>query len=411
MKKIILSCVAMMAAFFSVSNVSAQGVKIHKVGGEVIDIPAAELDFIEAYDAANPFEGVWKMKKLVTDKAYMDNTWGGMATYGDAFPAFNAQDQLTFENGKVIPNLQSTLKNFFTGEATYEVVPGTYGLHTGVGAVADLTILKVTGVNRNFDAASSSESNVAYIGVRTIEDEDADVSGVMLLDVYLLDYEATGFAPELKEFGMYGPDMDGNPYMAYVTGMYINFVMEKVGEVTPAPAKKFYEKTWTMSKLVTDKAYMDNTWGGMATYGDAFPAFNAQDQLTFENGKVIPNLQSTLKNFFTGEATYEVVPGTYGLHTGVGAVADLTILKVTGVNRNFDAASSSESNVAYIGVRTIEDEDADVSGVMLLDVYLLDYEATGFAPELKEFGMYGPDMDGNPYMAYVTGMYINFIMK
>jgi hypothetical protein len=226
MKKIILSCVAMMAAFFSVSNVSAQGVKIHKVGGEVIDIPAAELDFIEAYDAANPFEGVWKMKKLVTDKAYMDNTWGGMATYGDAFPAFNAQDQLTFENGKVIPNLQSTLKNFFTGEATYEVVPGTYGLHTGVGAVADLTILKVTGVNRNFDAASSSESNVAYIGVRTIEDEDADVSGVMLLDVYLLDYEATGFAPELKEFGMYGPDMDGNPYMAYVTGMYINFIMK-----------------------------------------------------------------------------------------------------------------------------------------------------------------------------------------
>ena len=411
MKKIILSCVAMMAAFFSVSNVSAQGVKIHKVGGEVIDIPAAELDFIEAYDAANPFEGVWKMKKLVTDKAYMDNTWGGMATYGDAFPAFNDQDQLTFENGKVIPNLQSTLKNFFTGEATYEVVPGTYSLHTGVGAVADLTILKVTGVNRNFDAASSSESNVAYIGVRTIEDEDADVSGVMLLDVYLLDYEATGFAPELKEFGMYGPDMDGNPYMAYVTGMYINFVMEKVGEVTPAPAKKFYEKTWTMSKLVTDKAYMDNTWGGMATYGDAFPAFNDQDQLTFENGKVIPNLQSTLKNFFTGEATYEVVPGTYSLHTGVGAVADLTILKVTGVNRNFDAASSSESNVAYIGVRTIEDEDADVSGVMLLDVYLLDYEATGFAPELKEFGMYGPDMDGNPYMAYVTGMYINFIMK
>jgi hypothetical protein len=205
--------------------------------------------------------------------------------------------------------------------------------------------------------------------------------------------------------------MDGNPYMAYVTGMYINFVMEKVGEVTPAPAKKFYEKTWTMSKLVTDKAYMDNTWGGMATYGDAFPAFNAQDQLTFENGKVIPNLQSTLKNFFTGEATYEVVPGTYGLHTGVGAVADLTILKVTGVNRNFDAASTSESNVAYIGVRAVEDEDAEEAGQMMLDVYLLDYEATSFATELKEFGMYGPDMDGNPYMAYVTGMYINFIMK
>ena len=205
--------------------------------------------------------------------------------------------------------------------------------------------------------------------------------------------------------------MEGNPYMAYMAGMYINFLMEKVGEVTPAPAKKFYEKSWTMSKLVTDKAAMDATWGGMATYGDAFPVFNAADQLTFENGKLTPALQSTLKNFFTGEATYEELPGTYSLHTGVGAVAELTILKVTGVNRNFDAASTSESNVAYIGLREIEDEDADEAGTMLLDVYLIDYESSSFATELKEFGMYAPDMEGNPYLAYMAGMYINFIMK
>ena len=414
MKKIILSCVALVAAFFCASTVSAQGVKIYKQNGEVIDIPASQLDRIEAYDVTETgadYEGVWKMKKLVTDAAYMSETWGGSATYGDAFPAFNANDQLTIGNGKLTPALQSTLKNFFTGEATYEVMPGTYSLHTGVGAVAELTILKVTGVNRNFDAASTSESNVAYIGLRTIEDEDADEAGVMLLDVYLIDYEATSFATELKEFGMYSPDMAGNPYMAYSTGMFINFLMEKVGEVTPTPAKKFYEKSWTMSKLVTDAAYMSETWGGSATYGDAFPAFNAADQLTFENGKLTPALQSTLKNFFTGEATYEELPGTYSLHTGVGAVAELTILKVTGVNRNFDAASTSESNVAYIGLRQIEDEDADEAGLMLLDVYLIDYEATSFATELKEFGMYAPDMDGNPYMAYATGMYINFIMK
>ena len=230
MKKIILSCVALVAAFFCASTTSAQGIKIYKQSGEVIDIPASQLDYIEAYDAAEAgpaFEGTWKMRKLVTDKEFMDATWGGMATYGDAFPAFNAADELTFADGKLTPALQSTLKNFFTGEATYEVLPGTYKLHTGVGAIAELTILKVTGVNRNFDAASTSESNVAYIGVRTIEDEDADEAGVMLLDVYLIDYEATSFATELKEFGMYAPDMDGNPYMAYVTGMFINFLMEK----------------------------------------------------------------------------------------------------------------------------------------------------------------------------------------
>jgi hypothetical protein len=166
-----------------------------------------------------------------------------------------------------------------------------------------------------------------------------------------------------------------------------------------------------MKKLVTDKAAMDATWGGMATYGDAFPAFNANDQLTIGGGQITPALQSTLKNFFTGNATYEELPGTYSLHTGVGAIAELTILKVTGVNRNFDAASTSESNVAYIGLRQIEDEDADEAGTMLLDVYLIDYESTSFATELKEFGMYAPDMAGNPYLAYMAGMYINFIMK
>ena len=48
---------------------------------------------------------------------------------------------------------------------------------------------------------------------------------------------------------------------------------------------------------------------------------------------------------------------------------------------------------------------------MLLDVYLIDYESSSFATELKEFGMYAPDMEGNPYLAYMAGMYINFIMK
>lgn len=67
--------------------------------------------------------------------------------------------------------------------------------------------------------------------------------------------------------------------------------------------------------------------------------------------------------------------------------------------------------MAYIGLREIEDEDADEAGTMLLDVYLIDYESSSFATELKEFGMYSPDMEGNPYMAYMAGMYINFIMK
>ena len=230
MKKNMLKlCVAFMAAFFCASTVSAQGVKIYKADGQVIDIPAAELNYIEAYDAAasaNFFEGTWKMKKLVTTKEGMTAYWGGMATFeGDGYPVFNAADEITFADGKLIPSLQSSLKNFFIGEATYEVIPGTYTIHTNDFATVDLTVLKVTGVNRNFDAASTSEDNVAYIGLRLVEDEDADEAGIMMLDVYLIDFVATSFAPELVPF--YGGDMDGNPYMAASTGMYINFLMDK----------------------------------------------------------------------------------------------------------------------------------------------------------------------------------------
>ena len=42
-----------------------------------------------------------------------------MITFGDAFPAFEAEDEITFKDGKIIPNLKSNLKNFFIGEATY----------------------------------------------------------------------------------------------------------------------------------------------------------------------------------------------------------------------------------------------------------------------------------------------------
>ena len=167
MKKNILSCVALMAAFFCASTVSAQGVKIHKVGGETIDIPAAELDYIEVYDApaaAPAFEGTWKMKKLVTDRTYMEDTWGAMGiTYGEAYPEFTADDELTFKDGKIIPNLKSNFKNFFIGEATFEIIDPAYVLRTGMGASATLTLLKVKGVNRNFDANSKSEDDEAYM--------------------------------------------------------------------------------------------------------------------------------------------------------------------------------------------------------------------------------------------------------
>lgn len=276
MKKIILSCVAMMAAFFCVSNVSAQGVKIHKAGGEVIDIPAAELDFIEAYDAAqaaDPFEGTWKMKKLFTDQVSMYEAWGGMVNFGDAFPAFEAEDELTFKDGKIIPNLKSNLKNFFIGEATYEVVNEAYVIHPTAmtGAGVTVTELKVKGVNRNFDANSKSEDDEAYIGVRLVEDEDADEAGIYFLEVYLFDYKSTSFALEWSEYGMYP---DEKPQATF-SDMPIYFSMTRNGaanarrRVSPNVVSGWQELNQTILTNAYSVVFVGASWSGPSNLAKA----------------------------------------------------------------------------------------------------------------------------------------------
>lgn len=227
MKKIIISCVALVATFICAATVSAQGIKIHKVGStDVINIPASELDYIETYDAPAPFEGTWKMKKLNTDKAYMDNNWNSgydMITFGDTYPTFNSEDQITFADGKIIPNFKSTLKNYFIGEATYEIVDEKYTIHPtlSIDSEREVTLLKVKGVNRNFDPNSISEDDEAFIGVRLVEDDDADEPGIFYLEIYLIDYESTSFAPEWN--GWYNTEKP----VANIGGMAIFFSMEK----------------------------------------------------------------------------------------------------------------------------------------------------------------------------------------
>ena len=165
--------------------------------------------------------------------------------------------------------------------------------------------------------------------------------------------------------------------------------------------------TWVMNSLVTDKEAMDATWGGMATYENGYPAFNAEDELTID-ATLVPSFKSDFKNFFIGEATYEGAGTFDGVRVGMQKI-NLSVIKVTGVNRYFSATEQSEDKVAYIGVRNIEDEETHET---LLDVYLIDYESHSFAPEMLEYeGMYAPFDEDHPYVAAMTGMYINFTMK
>ena len=146
----------------------------------------------------------------------------GMITFGDAFPAFEAEDEITFKDGKIIPNLKSNLKNFFIGEATYTEA-GTWTLKDM--QPIDLTLLKVKGVNRDFSANSKSENDEAYIGVRVVEDEDADVAVKYLLEVYLIDYVPTDFATTAVSYECYVPDETG--CCAWMSGTYIQFTMSQ----------------------------------------------------------------------------------------------------------------------------------------------------------------------------------------
>lgn len=165
--------------------------------------------------------GTWVMNELVTDKDAMVNAWYVSASEYDNFPEFDATDEMTID-ATIVPGFKSGLKNFFIGEATYEPA-GSYNLHVGMQTV-ELSVLKVTGVNRNFSATSTSENNVAFIGVRNFKDDNQNT----ILDVYLIDYVPTDFAASAVSYYCYEPDEHG--YCAYMTGCFVNFTMKKKAE-------------------------------------------------------------------------------------------------------------------------------------------------------------------------------------
>ena len=201
-----------------------------------------------------------------------------------------------------------------------------------------------------------------------------------------------------------------------IGGQYPTVKVQLIGSVV-----KNMQGSWVMNQLVTDQAKMTEDWYDMYDF-TGFPEFNEEDALTIAGtvqfdeedavtiaGTIQPDFKSAFKDFFIGEAKYEYA-GTYYLRTGMfGQGIDLTVLKLTGVNRFFSETEVSEDNTAYIGVRIIKDENTNAD---LLDVYLIDYISHAWAPQLIEEGWFysAPDNE-HPYYAYSTGAFINFTMK
>jgi len=164
--------------------------------------------------------GTWVMNELKTTKENVSTMWGASIDEYATWPEFDATDEMTI-GATITPAFNSTLKNFFIGEATYEDA-GSYTL-MGFPAV-EMQILKVTGVNRDFSANSKSANNVAYIGVKNIDDGE----GGMLLDVYLIDFVPTDFAATAVACDCYVPNDKG--FCATMSDTYVNFTMKKKAE-------------------------------------------------------------------------------------------------------------------------------------------------------------------------------------
>lgn len=232
MKKLILSCIAIMAAFVCASTVNAQGFRVHtkQMGstGWVRLFPRTSVNFVDTYDnnTSEPtITGTWKIKELKSTAEAMSAANWDMVTFGDAYPSFNAEDKITFAaDGTFTPDFKSNLKNFFKGAGTY-VAADEYDFHPDAvaGSATTVKMLKLKGVNRNFDATSTSEDDEAYIGYRMVEDEDADEAGVYFMEVYLLDYKSTSFAPEFEDYFFYSAEKP----TAATSGMAILFTMTK----------------------------------------------------------------------------------------------------------------------------------------------------------------------------------------
>lgn len=165
--------------------------------------------------------------------------------------------------------------------------------------------------------------------------------------------------------------------------------------------------TWVMDSFVTDKTYMNSLWGLGEAELNGLPEFNANDTFTFSGDgsdglTLTTSLQSEWKNYFQASSSF-TIDKEYTLHTNVAQKATLQLLRLSNVNRYFSSKEVSSDKEALLGVRNIKNE----AGETLLDVYVVDYYSKSFFPSFISYEMY----DANKPVAYMSGVYLNFILK
>ncbi|MFA6592107.1 MAG: hypothetical protein WCS67_02060 [Bacteroidales bacterium] len=175
--------------------------------------PEIEIVLLGSY--AEKIQGKWKMKTFVTDKTYMNNTWGGMEDLTN-FPVLNTDDTMTI-GADLQTSFVSGFKNYF-GEQSDITMGDELTIRIDMQTKVTMQILILNHINRFFSTSKTSTDDIAHLGVRVTDDG--------LLDVYVIDYEPKDFFTDFADFGMIGTDKP----VSTMTGFFLNFQMEKVTE-------------------------------------------------------------------------------------------------------------------------------------------------------------------------------------
>lgn len=203
----------------SISSASAQTLKVHKTDGTVVEIPTADVDYIDFETTPAPdapiYVGEWKVKEFEYTPDQINDVWGGMITSFEGWPTYNEADVFTITEDKMTTSLQSELKNYF--QPASNLTPMNEYELKGMPSVM-LTMVSLDNVNRYFSATEQSEDKVGLVGF-AVNPDDED-----LLDMYLIDFNSKSFAyPDFDEWTMYG---DSKP-TATMSGVYVKLTLQR----------------------------------------------------------------------------------------------------------------------------------------------------------------------------------------
>lgn len=181
----------------------------------------AEMEIDIAGPDWDNISGKWVMNEVVSKKEDYTSYWYTDFTF-DEFPELNTDDAITIDtdNGTVIPEFQSTFKNYFIGESNMKNAGEYREFHndnSNMYNTITLQLLELDNINRYFSSSDFSEDKVALVGVRIIQDE----AGNDLLDMYVIDYEPHAFLKELEIYK--NPE---KPVMDF-SGAYLNVTFKR----------------------------------------------------------------------------------------------------------------------------------------------------------------------------------------